>query len=303
MARRKGLKQWDKISTEGWMTLLGDNAVMSQLMMRIFSKLYYTPDYTDNAKNIAEALYMEYRALNAGVGWAGNKIKSLYEEGKLAKNSEADGAEETGSEDAAGEGALKADAAPKKRAPWEYVFDGSESEDGTYFWILKPEAVRAYRELVEADIWGGEAIRRFLDEDVSAAGVEGNLFSKPSETTVGRIRRYLDEEHTFHRKSFGEHPRCTVCGAERLSLLRAVPYGDDDFNHNGLVFCPTHGSLFAAHLITFNDRGELLISDRLTDKEKSLFNLTEGMQAVNPFSRRRMAVHRRIFNQEGRKHK
>lgn len=105
MARRKGLKQWDKISTEGWMTLLGDNAVMSQLMMRIFSKLYYTPDYTDNAKNIAEALYMEYRALNAGVGWAGNKIKSLYEEGKLAKNSEADGAEETGSEDAAGEGA------------------------------------------------------------------------------------------------------------------------------------------------------------------------------------------------------
>lgn len=86
MARRKGLKQWDKISTEGWMTLLGDNAVMSQLMMRIFSKLYYTPDYTDNAKNIAEALYMEYRALNAGVGWAGNKIKSLYEEGKLAKN-------------------------------------------------------------------------------------------------------------------------------------------------------------------------------------------------------------------------
>lgn len=107
MARRKGLKQWDKISTEGWMTLLGDNAVMSQLMMRIFSKLYYTPDYTDNAKNIAEALYMEYRALNAGVGWAGNKIKSLYEEGKLAKNSEADGAEETGSEDAAGEGALK----------------------------------------------------------------------------------------------------------------------------------------------------------------------------------------------------
>ena len=209
MARRKGLKQWDKISTEGWMTLLGDNAVMSQLMMRIFSKLYYTPDYTDNAKNIAEALYMEYRALNAGVGWAGNKIKSLYEEGKLAKNSEADGAEETGSEDAAGEGALKADAAPKKRAPWEYVFDGSESEDGTYFWILKPEAVRAYRELVEADIWGGEAIRRFLDEDVSAAGVEGNLFSKPSETTVGRIRRYLDEEHTFHRKSFGEHPRCT----------------------------------------------------------------------------------------------
>ena len=83
MARRKGIKQWDEITTEGWLALMGDTSVMSRLMMQIFSRLYHSADYMDNAKNIAEALHMEYRALNAGVGWAGNKIREMYEKGEL----------------------------------------------------------------------------------------------------------------------------------------------------------------------------------------------------------------------------
>ena len=84
MARRKGLKQWDEITVDGWMELIGNTTVMSKLMIQIFSRLYHSPDYMDNAKNIADALHMEYRALNAGVGWAGNKIKEMYEAGKLS---------------------------------------------------------------------------------------------------------------------------------------------------------------------------------------------------------------------------
>lgn len=83
MARRKGLKRWDEITTEGWLSLMADNTVMSALMMQIFSRLYHSEDYMDNAKNIAKALHLEYRALNAGVGWAGNKIREMYESGSL----------------------------------------------------------------------------------------------------------------------------------------------------------------------------------------------------------------------------
>ena len=54
---------------------------MSDLMMTIISSLYHAPDYTDNAKHIADTLSMEYRALNAAVGWAGNKIRDRYESG------------------------------------------------------------------------------------------------------------------------------------------------------------------------------------------------------------------------------
>lgn len=35
MARRKGLKKWDRITEEGWLLLMGDTSVMSRLMMDI----------------------------------------------------------------------------------------------------------------------------------------------------------------------------------------------------------------------------------------------------------------------------
>ena len=45
MARRKGLKRWDEITTEGWLSLMADKTVMSALMMQIFSRLYHSEDY------------------------------------------------------------------------------------------------------------------------------------------------------------------------------------------------------------------------------------------------------------------
>ena len=75
MSRVKGAKRWNEISSSQWLLLFADPAVMSDLMMTIISSLYHAPDYTDNAKHIADTLSMEYRALNAAVGWAGNKIR------------------------------------------------------------------------------------------------------------------------------------------------------------------------------------------------------------------------------------
>lgn len=305
MARRKGLKQWDEITTEGWLSLLGDTTVMSQLMMQIFSRLYRSEDYMDNAKNIADGLHMEYRALNAGVGWAGNKIREMYEKGELLTYHGQEAAVSQENEDAeSSEFQLKE--TPREtvsRSPWEYVFDGAEGDNGIYFWILKPEAVAAYKELVDADIWNTEELGRILEEDITSSGFEGNLFSETSETTVERIRRLVEKARDFRRKSISTHPCCTVCGAERISMLQAVPYGSKGMEQKGLLFCPTHGALFAAHLISFNPKGELLLSHSLSEKEKTLYGLVEGSVAQGPFSRRRMAMHRKIFDQEERKRK
>lgn len=293
MARLKGFKRWDAISVQGWLSLFAAPQVMSDLMMRMISVLYQSPHYTDNAKHIADILGMEYRALNAAVGWAGNKIKDLYEAGQLDVQKENDSSGEDGRE-----GLNK-----EEMFPWQYVFDGEEDEQGTYLWILKPETVTAFRELEEADISGKSLIFRALSEDVSAFGAEGNLFSATPDETVKKIRTILLEKDRFFRKSLQDASACCVCGIQRISLLSAVPYGEKGMKRKGLILCPTHAALFAAHLISFSDRGKLLISPGVTEEEKERLGLRKGQDAKYGFSRRRMAEHRKIFNEEGRKEK
>ncbi len=303
MARRKGFKIWDEITTEGWLSLMGNMTVMSQLMMQIFSRLYHSADYMDNAKNIADALHMEYRALNAAVGWAGLKIQDMYEKGELLTYHHPEETEPQPTETSISPEFVLQET-PKqvvKRSPWEYVFDGAEGEDGIYFWILKPEAIRAYRELMDANLWNTDGLRQILEEDVTASGREGNLFSESSETTVQRIRQLVEEEQDFKRKSWTKTPCCVVCGAKRISLLQAVPYGMKGREQKGLLFCPTHAALFAAHLISFSDEGNLLISKRLTEEEQRLYHISSTMKNQSPFSRKRMRAHRKIFIQEERK--
>ena len=236
MARRKGLKRWDEITTEGWLSLMADKTVMSALMMQIFSRLYHSEDYMDNAKNIAKALHLEYRALNAGVGWAGNKIREMYESGGLLTYHASEKKDETPREEETGEFRLSETPASRvRRSPWEYVFDGSEDDNGTYFWVLKPEAVRAYREIMDADIWHLDDIRQLLESDETAYGCEGSLFSHSSSHTVDEIRKRFSKNADFKRKSMGAHPCCIVCGADRISLLHAVPYGTHGESQKGLM--------------------------------------------------------------------
>ncbi len=149
MARIKGAKRWNVIPVQGWLSLFAMPQVMSDLMMQIIEVLYHSPRFTDNAKHIADVLGMEYRALNAAVGWAGNKIKDLYEDGQLETQGEKDSAREEKKETEENEA----------MSPWQYVFDGEEDEQGAYLWILKPEMVTAFRELEEADTSGKNLIR------------------------------------------------------------------------------------------------------------------------------------------------
>ena len=169
--------------------------------------------------------------------------------------------------------------------------------------MLKPEMAAGFRELEEAEVSAEKSVREALAADISSFGTEGNLFSSTADETVEKIRKVLEERSRFFRKSLSEKAECCVCGIRRLSLLKAVPYGEGGMKHKGLVLCPIHAAHFAAHLISFSDRGKVLVSPSVTEAEKEQFGLTKGMDARYAFSRRRMAVHRRIFNQKGRKEK
>ena len=169
MARRKGQKCWEGIHRDGWLALYGDTTVMTDLMMEIFACLYHSPDRTDNAKHIAQILNMEYRALNAAVGWAGNKIKDICEAERKA--------------DAASQKnhiLVSGDEPQPDMSPWEYVFNGIEDEDGTYLWIMKEAAADAFREMEEANLMADVGIRDILSRDISSYGRGG---SRPSHSS------------------------------------------------------------------------------------------------------------------------
>ena len=200
MARRKGQKCWEGIHRDGWLALYGDTTVMTDLMMEIFACLYHSPDRTDNAKHIAQILNMEYRALNAAVGWAGNKIKDICEAERKA--------------DAASQKShilVSGDEPQPDMSPWEYVFNGIEDEDGTYLWIMKEAAADAFREMEEANLMADVGIRDILSRDISSYGREGSLFSQTPDQTIALIREWIEERDRFTRKSLTEHAQCTVC--------------------------------------------------------------------------------------------
>lgn len=311
MARRKGIKIWDEITPRGWLALMGDTGIMTDLMVKIFISLYHSPHHTNNAKTLAQALHMEYRALNAAAGWAGTKVKELYTGGKIEVKPKRKRRNKKGKGSRLAETSLISsrltpfpaeEEKEPERAPWEYIFDGVENEDGTYFWVMKPEMAAAIREWEETDLTGAGPLLSILAEDDSSFPKEKNLFAVSPEKTVERIRKWLRMEFRFQRRSLKSPARCTVCGLSRVSLLRAVPYGLSAARP-GLLFCPTHAALFQAHLISYSDSGKLLVSPALSAEERKLLGLVPGDEAKNDFSRRRMAAHRKYFNEESRKDK
>lgn len=75
---------------------------------------------------------------------------------------------------------------------------------------------------------------------------------------------------------------CAVCGIRTKSILitsHIKPWSKSDKNEkldseNVLLLCPTHDALFDKGLISFDHNGQIIISDKLDDKEKSLLGLT-----------------------------
>lgn len=185
--------------------------------------------------------------------------------------------------------------APMPHAPWEYVFDGTEEPDGTYLWLLKPSARAAWQELAAAGDPEARAVRKILFENGTTSGFEGSLFASSPARTLDEVRDVLQKRGEFLDRSRRLHVCCPVCGLTRISLLTPEPYGKKGDQQKGLYFCPTHGALFRAHLISFSENSTLLVSKSLTEEEQTLLGVKKGMHTKAPFSKRRMAEHRREF--------
>ena len=105
----------------------------------------------------------------------------------------------------------------------------------------------------------------------------------------------------FRRNLIKKYGKCCLCGVEAPELLLAShikPWKDSDEDEkgatsNGLLLCPNHDRLFDRGLISFNDDGTILISEKLSEKDRMLMNVSNELTIqVDPDMRQYLAFHR-----------
>ena len=74
---------------------------------------------------------------------------------------------------------------------------------------------------------------------------------------------------------------CGINIEEVLIASHIKPWADSDCNEklsscNGLLLCPNHDKLFDKFLISFDDDGKILISEKLKKNSPHLFNISEN---------------------------
>ncbi len=112
----------------------------------------------------------------------------------------------------------------------------------------------------------------------------------------------------FRKRLLRRHSHCCLCGVGNPKLLIAShikPWSESspdekiDVN-NGFLLCPNHDRVFDRGFISFNNDGNILISDELSLKDRMFLNISNDMKImVSDANREYITYHReKIFNAE-----
>lgn len=116
---------------------------------------------------------------------------------------------------------------------------------------------------------------------------------------IVKVRINQDE---FRKRLLKRYKGCCLCGVSNPELLVAShiqPWSmsskrekvDDE---NGLLLCPNHDKLFDRGFITFSDEGEIIISDKLSKKDRALMNVPTIKQiTLSSLAQKYMQFHRK----------
>lgn len=116
-----------------------------------------------------------------------------------------------------------------------------------------------------------------IEEEISSLNIEGASKKAIINARVnqGKFRDLLLERYN----------KCCLCGVETPTLLIAShikPWVESGLKekvdvNNGFLMCPNHDRLFDKGYITFDDDGNIIISDRLTENDKVSLNVNNKM--------------------------
>lgn len=93
-------------------------------------------------------------------------------------------------------------------------------------------------------------------------------------------------QSVFRERLLERYRKCCLCGVSNPDLLTAShikPWADSgplekiDVD-NGFLFCPNHDRLFDQGLISFEDSGAILLSEKLSPYDRLFTNVAEGQK-------------------------
>ena len=98
-----------------------------------------------------------------------------------------------------------------------------------------------------------------------------------------------------------KHKKCCLCGVSDRRMLIAShikPWSHSESEekldvYNGLLLCPNHDKVFDTGLITFNNHGDIIISNELSSNDRIFLNIRDNMKIDLPeYSIKYMEYHR-----------
>ncbi|MBT2729212.1 HNH endonuclease [Bacillus sp. ISL-75] len=109
-----------------------------------------------------------------------------------------------------------------------------------------------------------------------------------TETEKEQIYKSRIGQSAFKKALLAVEKRCRLCGVsdERFLIASHIkPWSQSNHQerldvNNGLLLCPNHDALFDKGFISFNDNGEMLISNSLDEPTRLFLNINNTMKVV-----------------------
>lgn len=150
--------------------------------------------------------------------------------------------------------------------------------------------------LLENDELRTEEIAKKIDNEI------GNLNLDGKERDV--IVKLRVNQGEFRERLTKIQKKCRLCGVSDSELLVAShikPWSASDSKEklnpfNGLLLCPNHDKLFDRGFISFDDSGDIIISNRLSSNDRVFMNVNPDMHIeINEESRKFLEYHRNVI--------
>lgn len=163
----------------------------------------------------------------------------------------------------------------------------------------------------QAGVWYGsdevnEKVLKYIENYDTQNEIEISIIENGLEKLEGEERNTIIKQRInqgkYRNNLFVKYgSKCFLCGVARTDLLIAShikPWNKSNKNekvdtYNGLILCPNHDKLFDRGLISFDDEGNILISNELEPTDRLFCNIHEDMKiTVEEESRKFMKYHR-----------
>lgn len=117
-----------------------------------------------------------------------------------------------------------------------------------------------------------------IDNDVTRLGLEGREAETFSKCRVN--------QSIFRNLLINRYKSCCICGASNETILvashikpwcKSLPIEKLDVD-NGFLMCANHDSLFDSGLISFDDNGNIMISDTLSFADRNILGIKSNIK-------------------------